>query len=91
MFFYIQDHLKEVLDKWADIDDEIWGKIICMEKNRRVAKAYCRVPVLTVNGTEDGFDGYRIGLNGFENPKRQKDTQELKTQIGEVGKILNFC
>lgn len=54
-----QDHIQEVLNKWKQIDDEIWAKIIVMERNRRVAKAYARAPVLTINGSDDGFDGYR--------------------------------
>ena len=32
-----------------------------LERNRRVAKAYARAPVVTVNGSEEGFDGFRIG------------------------------
>ncbi|GAU88409.1 hypothetical protein RvY_01117 [Ramazzottius varieornatus] len=80
-------HLKEVLDKWNDIDDEIWGKIICVEKNRRVAKAYARVPVLTINGSDDGFDGFRIGVCGFENGKRQEETIETHKTIGDGIKI----
>ncbi|GIX70494.1 dwarfin sma-2 [Caerostris extrusa] len=81
------DHIQEVLNKWEQIDDEIWAKIICMERNRRVAKAYARTPVLTVNGSADGFDGYRIGLNGFENPMRDPKTEEAKRHIGHGVKI----
>ena len=33
-----QDHIQEVLNKWQSIDDEIWAKIIVLERNRRVAK-----------------------------------------------------
>ena len=33
--------------------------MIVLERNRRIAKAYARAPVLTVNGSEDGFDGFR--------------------------------
>ena len=55
----LQDHIREVLDKWESIDDEIWAKVIVLERNRRVAKAYARAPVLTVNGSNDGFDGFR--------------------------------
>ena len=55
----LQDHIQEVLNKWQSIDDEIWAKIIVLERNRRVAKAYARAPVLTVNGSDDGFDGFR--------------------------------
>ncbi|KAH1023613.1 hypothetical protein HUJ04_012781 [Dendroctonus ponderosae] len=54
------DHIQEVLDKWTQIDDEIWAKVIVLERNRRVAKAYARAPVLTVNGSDDGFDGFSV-------------------------------
>ena len=79
-----QDHLQEVLDKWDSIDDEIWAKIVVLERNRRVAKAYARAPVLTVNGTDQGFDGFRIGLSGFENPMRDIGTEESIKQINQV-------
>ncbi|VVC95210.1 unnamed protein product [Leptidea sinapis] len=39
MSFCQQEHIQEVLDKWTQIDDEIWAKVIVFEKNRRVAKA----------------------------------------------------
>lgn len=55
-----------------------------MERNRRVAKAYARAPILTINGTDDGFDGYRIGLNGFDNPLRDQKTDIIKHHIGDV-------
>ncbi len=81
-FYQFQNHIQEVLIKWDQIDDEIWAKVICMERNRRVAKAYARAPILTVNGCDNGFDGYRIGLNGFDNPMRDPKTEELKRNIG---------
>ena len=66
----LQDHIQEVLNKWESIDDEIWAKIIVLERNRRVAKAYARAPVLTVNGSDDGFDGFRwdslVSLHAFD-------------------------
>lgn len=55
----LQDHINEVLAKWEQIDDEIWAKIIVFEKNRRVAKAYARSSVITINGSKHGFDGVR--------------------------------
>ena len=58
-FLLFQDHLSEVLQKWEQIDDEIWAKVIVLERNRRVAKAYVRSPILTVNSSDIGFDGYR--------------------------------
>ena len=58
-----------------------------LERNRRIAKAYARAPVLTVNGSEEGFDGFRIGVNGFDNPLRDNKTQEFKEQIGKGCKL----
>ncbi|KAI1289425.1 hypothetical protein HDE_08387 [Halotydeus destructor] len=54
-----------------------------MERNRRIAKAYSRVPVLSIAGTDDGFDGYKIGLNGFDNPMRDALTKTVKRHIGK--------
>ncbi|XP_023015282.2 expansion [Leptinotarsa decemlineata] len=82
-----RDHIQEVLNKWTQIDDEIWAKVIVFERNRRVAKAYARAPVLTVNDSDDGFDGFRIGLCGFENPMRDQKTEEYKRHIGHGVKI----
>ena len=48
-----------MLDKWHQIDDEIWAKLIVMERNRRVAKAYARAIPIQINGSDDGFDGFR--------------------------------
>jgi len=63
------------------------GKVIVLERNRRVAKAYARAPVLTINGSDEGFDGFRIGVNGFENPMRDPKTEEFKNQIGQGCKV----
>lgn len=82
-----KDHIQEVLNKLQQIDDEIWAKVIIMERNRRVAKAYARAPVLTINGSDDGFDGYRIGLCGFDNPMRDVKTDEVKKLVGHGIKI----
>ncbi|XP_021185619.3 uncharacterized protein LOC110372922 isoform X1 [Helicoverpa armigera] len=82
-----KEHIQEVLDKWTQIDDEIWAKVIVFERNRRVAKAYARAPVLTINGSDDGFDGMRIGLCGFDNPHRDQKTEEVRRHIGQGVKI----
>ena len=74
-------------DKWESIDDEIWAKIVVLERNRRVAKAYARAPVVTVNGTDEGFDGFRIGVSGFDNPMRDIGTEETIRQINQVREI----
>jgi len=91
-----RDHIQEVLDKWDSIDDEIWAKVIVLERNRRVAKAYARAPVITVNGSTDGFDGFRIGVAGFDNPLRDPSTSSaiqalglgLKLKMDDVGNVL---
>jgi len=81
------DHIEEIFKKWDSIDDEIWAKAIVMERNRRVAKAYARAPVLTINGGEGGFDGFRLGLNGFSNPMRDEKIEEFKETIGLGAKV----
>ena len=68
------DTLDEIVKKWTSLDYEIWCKIILFERNRRVAKAYIRLPYLIVTGSKIGFDGYSIGLNGFENIYRDQET-----------------
>ncbi|XP_005181519.1 uncharacterized protein LOC101899682 [Musca domestica] len=82
-----RDHINEVLSKWEQIDDEIWAKIIVFEKNRRVAKAYARSSVISINGSKQGFDGVRIGLNGFDNPMRDSEIKVIKKSIGDGFKI----
>jgi len=82
-----KDHIAEVFEKWDNIEDEIWAKVIILERNRRVAKAYARAPILTVNGSEDGFDGFKIGVNGFDNPLRDYKVKEFKAQIGAGCKL----
>lgn len=82
-----RDHVDEIIRKWDSIDDEIWAKAIVMERNRRVAKAYARAPVLTINGGIGGFDGFRLGMNGFANPMRDPKTEEFKANIGLGAKV----
>ena len=85
-----------MIEKWDSIDDEIWAKVIVLERNRRVAKAYARAPVITVNGSTDGFDGFRIGVAGFDNPLRDSNTSAaikalglgLKLKMDDVGNVL---
>ena len=71
------DHITEIVDKWTTLDEEIWCKLICMERNRRVAKAYIRLPYLIVTGSATGFDGYIIGLGGFDNTHRDQETKYI--------------
>lgn len=55
-----------------------------MSKNRRIAKAYIRLPTVIIDGSQNGFDGYRVGLNGFEDPFKDSQTDRLMSQIGKV-------
>ncbi|ETN66317.1 hypothetical protein AND_001912 [Anopheles darlingi] len=73
-----KEHIQEVLDKWTQIDDEIWAKVIVFERNRRVAKAYARAPVLTINGSDDGFDGMSGGRGGSGGEVRTPPAHECQ-------------
>merc|ERR1712096_143035 len=66
------------------------------EKNHRVAKAFVRSPVLTVNGGEVGFDGEVVGLAGFDNTLRDSDTESvinivaldlLRSRLDSINKV----
>lgn len=54
-----------------------------MERNKRVAKAYARASAISVNGSHAGFDGYRIGLNGFDVSSDSR-VEDIKKMIGKV-------
>lgn len=79
-----------MLNKWENLDDGIWSKIICLEHNRRVAKAYARFKKLTINGSDCCFDGQVIGLRGFENPFRNKSTANVLSSIGSNGLTIKI-
>uniref|UniRef100_A0AC35TWW0 MH2 domain-containing protein n=1 Tax=Rhabditophanes sp. KR3021 TaxID=114890 RepID=A0AC35TWW0_9BILA len=79
------DHLNEVLQRLNEntLDDEIWGKLIIMEKTKRVAKAYLRKTTVIIDGGDDEFDGQTIGFNYFTNPDRDQQTYELRKKIAD--------
>ena len=52
-----------------------------MEYNRRVGKVYVRTPILTVNGSDVGFDGNHIGLSGFN--QIESDNQFNNPSVGD--------
>ncbi|CAB3410345.1 unnamed protein product [Caenorhabditis bovis] len=88
---FLLDQVKEVLNKLNDgsIDDEIWGKIVIMERCKRVAKAYLRKTTVIIDGSEDEFDGKTLGFNHFENSTRDEYTQEIRAKIND-GVILKM-
>lgn len=59
-----------------------------MERNRRIAKAYARSPVINITGGDIGFDGDSIGLAGFDNPYRDADAQRIQRRIGLEGILV---
>ncbi|KAE9549819.1 hypothetical protein FO519_006970 [Halicephalobus sp. NKZ332] len=79
------DHINEVLTKLNDgsLDDEIWGKIVVMERFKRIAKAYLRKTTIIVDGGDEEFDGKALGFNYFSNPMRDEYTRELRSKIGD--------
>lgn len=69
------------------MNDDIWAKLIYFEQNRRLAKAYVSAPVLTIDGSSNGLDGFRIGLNGIENDYRNLDSMACLRSIGQGIKL----
>ena len=65
------------------MDDEVWAKIILMEKTNTLGKAYVRSPVFMVDGSDAGFDGGKIGVNGFRREDEDNDSLVVKTLIEE--------
>uniref|UniRef100_A0A8R1I2C4 MH2 domain-containing protein n=1 Tax=Caenorhabditis japonica TaxID=281687 RepID=A0A8R1I2C4_CAEJA len=88
---FLLDQVKEVLNKLGEgsIDDEIWGKIVIMERCRRVAKAYLRKTTVIIDGSEDEFDGKTLGFNHFDNSARDEHTMEIRAKIAD-GVILKM-
>ena len=52
-------HVPETHGKCDAIEDDVWGKLIVMESTQGVRSQPC------VGGRE-GFDGLRVGLQGFD-------------------------
>jgi hypothetical protein len=38
--------------------------------------------MMAINGSKCGFDGFKVGLNGFENPMRDHEVEACKASIG---------
>uniref|UniRef100_A0A5S6R4V4 Metalloendopeptidase n=1 Tax=Trichuris muris TaxID=70415 RepID=A0A5S6R4V4_TRIMR len=78
---FYRDHMLEIGSKLPSLDDGIWGKLILMEKNRRIAKAYLRAPSLQVDGSRSGFDGGVVGFNSFPGAVRDGQANEIRNKI----------
>lgn len=81
--------MKEVQNKWntLKLNDDIWAKLIYFEQNRRLAKAYVSAPVLTIDGSANGLDGFRIGLSGIDNTYRSLSSTRCLRSIGPGVKL----
>uniref|UniRef100_A0A8R1TQ80 MH2 domain-containing protein n=1 Tax=Onchocerca volvulus TaxID=6282 RepID=A0A8R1TQ80_ONCVO len=94
-----RDNIMEVYRKLSNIEEQIWGKLIVMERNIRSAKAYLRSRIITIDGSETEFDGLRIGLQRFENSYRDDGTirafeifeKGVKMKIDDIGNIWLKC
>ncbi|TKR71796.1 hypothetical protein L596_019337 [Steinernema carpocapsae] len=62
---FVKDNLSEVQSKLPNIENQIWGKLIVMERNYRTAKAYLRYQSILIDGSQNDFDGARLGLGRF--------------------------
>jgi hypothetical protein len=50
LYLQSQEQVAEVLEKWDTIDDEVWAKIIVLERNKRIAKVYAKTRIMSLNG-----------------------------------------
>ena len=84
----VEDHLEEVEMKWDHYDDEVWAKVIVFERHRRVAKFLFRKPTVVVDNNHDGYseDGI-IGLRGFDNERRDRETEAALKKVGKGFKV----
>ncbi|CAG9533798.1 unnamed protein product [Cercopithifilaria johnstoni] len=80
-----KEHVIEILEKLekGHLDDDLWGKIILMEKCRRLVKIYLRKATLIIDGSNDEYDGITLGFNHFENFDHDKDSNDIRDKIGD--------
>ena len=65
------------------MDDEVWAKIILLEKKRQTGKAYIKTPVFSIDGSDVGFDGDVVGVNGIKSGDGDKESAMCKLLIEE--------
>uniref|UniRef100_A0A0K0FVH2 MH2 domain-containing protein n=1 Tax=Strongyloides venezuelensis TaxID=75913 RepID=A0A0K0FVH2_STRVS len=71
---FLADNSGEVNQKLKGLEQEIWAKLILMEKDCRIMKAYLRFPTININGGFDDFDGLQVGLARFTSPDNDSST-----------------
>ena len=76
--------LEDIETNLDEIDDDVWARVIIMEKNVEVAKMLLRKPIVVVTNGDEGFDGNcLVGLGGFENPSRDKESLDSLKSVGK--------
>ncbi|XP_060063803.1 myosin-IIIb-like [Ylistrum balloti] len=81
--FLYQNHLNQLLQKWGELDPDIWCKILYMEYDRPVAKFYILDREVSIDMSYEEFDGERIGLGVFRNSRRDTLSEEYRSYIGK--------
>uniref|UniRef100_A0A0K0DY63 MH2 domain-containing protein n=2 Tax=Strongyloides stercoralis TaxID=6248 RepID=A0A0K0DY63_STRER len=71
---FLTDNSGEVYQKLKGLEQEIWAKLILMEKDCRSMKAYLRFPTININGGFDDFDGLQVGLARFTSHNNDSST-----------------
>ncbi|CEF70257.1 SMAD domain, Dwarfin-type and SMAD/FHA domain and SMAD domain-like-containing protein [Strongyloides ratti] len=71
---FLFDNSGEVYQKLKGLEQEIWAKLILMEKDCRIMKAYLRFPTININGGFDDFDGLQVGLARFTSHDNDSST-----------------
>ncbi|KAL4217849.1 hypothetical protein ACF0H5_022588 [Mactra antiquata] len=80
---YYQYILKQVLDRYNELDPDVWCKVFYMEYDQPVAKFYVCDKEITVDGSMTEFNGRHIGLGAFNNPNRDEITNRIRSFIGK--------
>ncbi|KAK3584648.1 hypothetical protein CHS0354_003935 [Potamilus streckersoni] len=75
--------LSQIMDKWHEIEPDVWCKINYMEYDKLIGKFYIFDRQVTINGGYDEFDGKTIGLGVIRNQHRDEKTEKIRSYIGK--------
>ncbi|KAL5014432.1 hypothetical protein ScPMuIL_008702 [Solemya velum] len=75
--------LRQVTEKLSELESDIWCKIFYLEYNQQLAKMYILGREVTVDGSNEPFDGLRIGIGAFSNPERSERVRKIRNYIGK--------
>jgi hypothetical protein len=74
----IQILLDETTIKLSGLSTEIWGKVYYMEKNMIMGKVYLRDWDITMDDSNEPYDGLVIGVNTFDHSEDPESLEALK-------------